>query len=131
MPAAGDAEVRIVFSAGAGLWGEGSLPVTNLQVTIELRRGFAKSTVLIMKTVLQPGAVNTDPGVIVVDGALCGSADGVRCSTDGQSVITAGALAGMPSLQESTSVSATDGPVQYTVLAADGAAALVIANSFA
>lgn len=131
MPVVGDAEVRIVFSAGDGLWGEGSIPVTNLQVTIELRRGFAKSTVLIMKTVLQPDAVIADPGVIVVDGALCGSADGVRCSTDGQSVISAGALAGMPSVQESRSVSATDGPVQYTVLAADGAAALSIANSFA
>lgn len=131
LPATGDSAMRIVMSQSEGQSGETQVPVTNLQITVELRTGFTSSTVLIMKNVLQPGATLTDASTIVVDGALCTSDDGVTCRAfDSTSVITDGALAGTPSIVEGAAVSATSGPVQYVIMAANAEAALAIANSF-
>jgi hypothetical protein len=131
LPAAADSTVRIVMSTNEGLWGQNSLPVTSAQLTIELRTGFVINSVLIMKTTAQPGTEVTDPTAVVVDGLICFSTDGVTCSDASLgSVITEGALAGAPSVAQSSSVSASVGAVQYVVIAGSSDEALAIANSF-
>ena len=130
LPAPGDAEMRIVLSTSDGLAGEPAYPVTFLQLTVELRTGFAKTTVLISKTEVPPGSPVADPNTLVVGGSLCGTTDGVTCSVDSGSVITAGGLEGTPSVLEYSTISATTGAVQYVILAASAEEALAIANSF-
>jgi len=130
LPAQGDAEQRIVLSSSDGVWGDQAIPVTNFQVTVQLRTGFVTKSVVVSKAVLQLGAPISDPGALVVDGALCRSQDRVTCTDTPDSAITSGALAGRPSTQEGRIVTATSGPVRYVIMAQTADDALATANSF-
>ena len=98
------------------------------QASIESRTGFVRSTVSISKSTITSGSPLQ--GWIVIDGLLCASPDGVHCvGFDGPSMITAGALAGVPSRFDGRVLIIDNGPVQIVVDAATPEAALVIANS--
>lgn len=98
------------------------------QASIESRTGFVRSTVSISKSTITSGSPLQ--GWIVVDGLGCASPDGVHCvGFDGPSLITAGALAGVPSRFDGRVLIIDNGPVQIVVDAATPEAALAIANS--
>jgi len=91
--------------------------------------GFARYEMVIRKSVLNPGAA-APPGWIVVDGLGCASPDGEHCAGfGGPSLITAGALVGVPTRVDGQVLIVDDGPIEILIYAAVPEDALAIANS--
>lgn len=109
---------------------EGGSPAGALyQVMVEWHNGFVMSSFSLSKSVITDGSP-PPAGVLVVDGAVCPSSDGVHCDYfDAPSIVTHGAWSGSPSLFDGPRVSITNGPIRGTAAGPTAEAALAIANS--
>ena len=129
VPADLPADARIRATTQRESYGTSEPIATDFEVTIEFGEGFIRTRVMTSKSVLDPGQP-VPTGSLVVDGLLCATFDGVRCTEEElANEVGTGIFEGLPMIASDASVEIIDGGMLIRVNGADEARTTTTAAS--